>query len=71
MFFEDHIDDTKYLGHLYGLGTSYVQNGSSYDNHHGYGPPPAAGNNGGATGGGNNTEDSRSTPSNAGTPTTG
>jgi len=24
MFFEDAIDDTKYLGHLYGLGTSYV-----------------------------------------------
>lgn len=28
MFFEDHIDDVKYCGHLYGLGTSYV-NGSS------------------------------------------
>jgi len=24
MFFEDAIDDSKYLGHLYGLGTSYV-----------------------------------------------
>jgi CCR4-NOT transcription complex subunit 7/8 len=33
MFFEDNIDDAKYRGHLYGLGTSYVQNGSSYDNH--------------------------------------
>lgn len=39
MFFEDHIDDAKYCGHLYGLGASYVQNGSSssssnnYDNH--------------------------------------
>jgi CCR4-NOT transcription complex subunit 7/8 len=27
MFFEDNIDDAKYCGHLYGLGTSYVQNG--------------------------------------------
>ena len=24
MFFEDAIDDSKYLGHLYGFGTSYV-----------------------------------------------
>jgi len=24
MFFEDDIDDTKYCGHLYGLGTNYV-----------------------------------------------
>lgn len=24
MFFEDDIDDSKYLGHLYGLGTGYV-----------------------------------------------
>jgi len=24
MFFEDDIDDSKYLGHLYGLGTSHV-----------------------------------------------
>ena len=24
MFFEDAIDDSKYLGHLYGLGTNYV-----------------------------------------------
>jgi CCR4-NOT transcription complex subunit 7/8 len=23
MFFEDAIDDSKYLGHLYGLGTSW------------------------------------------------
>ena len=29
MFFEDNIDDAKYCGHLYGLGTSYVQNGGS------------------------------------------
>ncbi|ESO01604.1 hypothetical protein HELRODRAFT_81531 [Helobdella robusta] len=28
MFFEDHIDDMKYCGHLYGLGTSYVVNGA-------------------------------------------
>ena len=24
MFFEDAIDDTKYCGHLFGLGTNYV-----------------------------------------------
>lgn len=30
MFFEDNIDDAKYCGHLYGLGTSYVLNGNSY-----------------------------------------
>lgn len=29
MFFEDNIDDVKYCGHLYGLGTSFVMNGSS------------------------------------------
>lgn len=29
MFFEDHIDDAKYCGHLYGLGASYIQNGSN------------------------------------------
>ena len=23
MYFEDSIDDTKYLGHLYGLGTNH------------------------------------------------
>jgi CCR4-NOT transcription complex subunit 7/8 len=27
MFFEDNIDDAKYCGHLYGLGTSFVMNG--------------------------------------------
>lgn len=29
MFFEDDIDDAKYCGHLYGLGTSYVINGNA------------------------------------------
>ncbi|RWS24910.1 CCR4-NOT transcription complex subunit 7-like protein [Leptotrombidium deliense] len=29
MFFEDNIDDAKYCGHLYGLGTSYFVNGNS------------------------------------------
>lgn len=29
MFFEDNIDDAKYCGHLYGLGTSYVINGNA------------------------------------------
>merc|ERR1712004_842458 len=26
MFFEDDIDDSKYCGHLYGLGTNFVVN---------------------------------------------
>nr|CAD7587397.1 unnamed protein product [Timema genevievae] len=30
MFFEDNIDDVKYCGHLYGLGTSFVMNGNNY-----------------------------------------
>jgi len=41
MFFEDHIDDAKYCGHLYGLGAAYIQNGSgsnSYESH----PPTVA-----------------------------
>ena len=29
MFFEDNIDDAKYCGHLYGLGASFVQNGTN------------------------------------------
>lgn len=32
MFFEDNIDDAKYCGHLYGLGTSFVQNGTNNNN---------------------------------------
>jgi len=31
MFFEDNIDDAKYCGHLYGLGTSFVVNGNSFN----------------------------------------
>jgi len=27
LYFEGHIDNDKYLGHLYGLGATYVQNG--------------------------------------------
>lgn len=30
MFFEDNIDNAKYCGHLYGLGTSFVVNGNNY-----------------------------------------
>ncbi|XP_073998473.1 CCR4-NOT transcription complex subunit Pop2 isoform X1 [Rhodnius prolixus] len=30
MFFEDNIDDGKYCGHLYGLGTSFAVNGNSF-----------------------------------------
>lgn len=29
LFFEDNIDDTKYGGHLYGLGTSFFVNGGA------------------------------------------
>ncbi|XP_077983781.1 CCR4-NOT transcription complex subunit 7-like [Glandiceps talaboti] len=29
IYFEDFVDDVKYSGHLYGLGSSYVQNGSA------------------------------------------
>lgn len=29
MFFEDNIDNAKYCGHLYGLGTSFVANGNN------------------------------------------
>nr|XP_019538875.2 CCR4-NOT transcription complex subunit 7 isoform X1 [Aedes albopictus] len=29
MFFEDNIDNAKYCGHLYGLGTSFIVNGSN------------------------------------------
>ncbi|KAH3833416.1 CCR4-NOT transcription complex subunit 7-like [Dreissena polymorpha] len=36
MFFEDNIDDAKYSGHLYGLGTSYVQNGTGYETNNFY-----------------------------------
>lgn len=29
MFFEDTIDESKFSGHLYGLGTAFAVNGSS------------------------------------------
>jgi hypothetical protein len=29
LFFEDNIDDGKYCGQLYGLGSSYIQNGTN------------------------------------------
>lgn len=36
MFFEDNIDNAKYCGHLYGLGTSFIVNGATYhDNNNG------------------------------------
>ncbi|XP_064481179.1 CCR4-NOT transcription complex subunit 7-like isoform X2 [Ornithodoros turicata] len=40
MFFEDNIDDAKYCGHLYGLGTSYVMNGNTA--YHEEAAPPTA-----------------------------
>lgn len=30
MFFEDNIDNAKYCGHLYGLGTSFIVNGANF-----------------------------------------
>lgn len=33
MYFEDTIDDVKYCGHLYGLGTSFFQNGIPYESY--------------------------------------
>jgi CCR4-NOT transcription complex subunit 7/8 len=43
MFFEDNIDDAKYCGHLYGLGTSFVMNGNYHDemNHNNHTPSAA------------------------------
>jgi len=32
MFFEDNIDDAKYCGHLYGLGTSFSGNNTTTEN---------------------------------------
>lgn len=29
-YFEDNIDDDKYCGHLYGLGSAYTNNGTTY-----------------------------------------
>ncbi|XP_071846451.1 CCR4-NOT transcription complex subunit 7-like [Apostichopus japonicus] len=29
-YFEDNIDDDKYCGHLYGLGSAYINNGTTY-----------------------------------------
>ena len=31
MYFEDSIDESKYCGHLFGLGSSIFQNGIPYD----------------------------------------
>jgi len=30
LFFEDNIDNAKYCGHLYGLGTTFITNGNNY-----------------------------------------
>ncbi|XP_058175258.1 CCR4-NOT transcription complex subunit 7 isoform X1 [Anopheles ziemanni] len=48
MFFEDNIDNAKYSGHLYGLGTPFVANGNSTNT----GSSGGGGGSGG-TGGGN------------------
>uniref|UniRef100_A0A182LXV4 Uncharacterized protein n=1 Tax=Anopheles culicifacies TaxID=139723 RepID=A0A182LXV4_9DIPT len=44
MFFEDNIDNAKYCGHLYGLGTPFVANGNN--------TTPGGGASGGGAGGG-------------------
>lgn len=33
MYFEDTIDEVKYCGHLFGLGSSLFQNGIPYDSY--------------------------------------
>lgn len=33
MFFEDNIDNAKYCGHLYGLGTSFLNNNNNNNFH--------------------------------------
>jgi len=43
MFFEDHIDDAKYCGHLYGLGAAYILNGSGTNSNEGHPPTVANG----------------------------
>lgn len=35
MFFEDNIDNAKYCGHLYGLGTSFIVNGANFHDNNG------------------------------------
>ncbi|XP_068143322.1 CCR4-NOT transcription complex subunit 7 isoform X3 [Drosophila tropicalis] len=35
MFFEDNIDHAKYSGHLYGLGTSFIVNGTNFHENNG------------------------------------
>ncbi|XP_053953538.1 CCR4-NOT transcription complex subunit 7 isoform X1 [Anastrepha obliqua] len=35
MFFEDNIDNAKYCGHLYGLGTSFIVNGTNFHDSNG------------------------------------
>ncbi|XP_071500797.1 CCR4-NOT transcription complex subunit 7-like [Diadema setosum] len=41
-YFEDNIDDDKYCGHLYGLGSAYMQNGSSYNEENSAAPTTTA-----------------------------
>ncbi|KAK7097880.1 CCR4-NOT transcription complex subunit 7-like [Littorina saxatilis] len=54
VFFEEDVDKNKYCGHLYGLGTSYISNGSNANNSDGYNshtPNPLDDGNSGAAGG--------------------
>ena len=43
MFFEDNIDDAKYGGHLYGLGTPYQVNGGGSQDAAGAEPTTSSG----------------------------
>ncbi|XP_055597047.1 CCR4-NOT transcription complex subunit 7 [Uranotaenia lowii] len=53
MFFEDNIDNAKYCGHLYGLGTSFIVNGSSNTISSSTNNSSIGGSGGGGSGGGN------------------
>ena len=41
MFFEDNIDDSKYCGHLFGLGTTFSSHYSNGNSYRGGTPQPA------------------------------
>ncbi|KAL8616725.1 CCR4-NOT transcription complex subunit 7 [Nucella lapillus] len=51
VFFEEDVDKSKYCGHLYGLGTSYVSNGMNSDGGNSHTPSALEDGNSGAVGG--------------------
>lgn len=70
LFFEDNIDDTKYCGQLYGLGSSYVQNGANstnaYSGQYNNGDEPNANNNNNNSNGGSDGKDAASSNASSG-----